>query len=195
MAKVAIPVDRERLVSAIRQVESGGPLVNQGVLWKKVAEIYNRGAERDITFSVVALRVRDWKIEVKTKPGKKGRSGPLTEEQKAAMQAARAAAGPRGSAKRKKIKNLDEIFAEQRKNTPKEFHHLVDKAQAGSKVARLKLMCLECAAWQKGEVARCGILKCHNYQDRPYQKFKEEAPVSNAEDIGELVDLDVENVA
>ena len=193
MAKVAIPVDRERLVSAIRQAESGGPLANQGILWKKVAEIYNRGAERDITFSVVALRVRDWKIEVKTKPGKKGRSGPLTEEQKAAMQAARAAAGPRGS--KPKLKNIKEIFEEQRRSTPKEFHPLLDKAQNGSKVAALKLKCLDCAAWQKGEVARCGILGCSLYHIRPYKKFKENETTDADDNIEVLSGLDVESVA
>ena len=193
MAKVAIPVDRERLVNAIRQIEAGGPLKNQGVLWKKAAEFYNRGADRPITFSVVALRVREWKIEVKTQPGKKGRQGPMTEEQKAKMQAARAAAGPRGS--KPKLKNIDEIFAEQRKSTPEEFHPLLEKAQAGSKVAAVKLKCLDCAAWQKSEVAQCGILGCALYHIRPYKKFKENEVV-NAEDDSEVLSgLDIESVA
>ena len=202
MAKVPVSVDREKLVAAIRQAEANGPLENQTALFVRAAELYNRNSPpREISHSVVYLRIREWKIEIKTQPGKKGRQAgvKLSDEQKAKMQAGRALAGPRGSKQMSKIKNLKEVFEEQRKSTPKEFHYLLEKAQAGSKVAALKIKCLDCAAWQRSEVANCGILGCGLYHIRPYKKVKaevkEEEQESDINDIEVLADLDVENVA
>ncbi len=197
MAKVPQAVDREKLVAAIRQAEANGPLENQTALFVRAAELYNRNSPpREIQGGVVRLRVIEWGIDVKTQPGKRGRPGAMSEEQKAKMREARALAGPRGSGKFKQIKNLKEVFEEQRRSTPKEFHPLLAKAQAGSKVAAVKLKCLDCAAWQKSEVANCGILGCGLYHIRPYKKVKIEKDESESkEDIEVLAGLDVDNVA
>ena len=87
--KKSIAVNRGLLERLLLEVEKNGPLPNQKALWDKVAEAYNAQAETKITPSVVYLRVKTWGIVVQTKPGKKGR-GSMTDEQKAAMQAARA---------------------------------------------------------------------------------------------------------
>lgn len=80
MPRLTIPVDRPKLEAALREAEKNGPLANLGLLWRTAAEIYNETAERPISFSVVMLRVQEWKIVVTTQPGRKTRSAVEAEE-------------------------------------------------------------------------------------------------------------------
>lgn len=70
MARVAVEVNKQALKAAIAEAEENGPLRTQSILWEKVAEIYNRMVpnRKPISASVVYLRVREWKINVRTSP-------------------------------------------------------------------------------------------------------------------------------
>jgi hypothetical protein len=48
----------------------------------------------------------------------------------------------------------------------------VAKAGGGSLKARVKLMCLDCCNWEKGEVAHCEIKTCPLWDVRPYKRTK-----------------------
>lgn len=85
MARTAVKVNREALEDAIKQAESGKTYSTLGELWETVASIYNSNVKssvstdanvktaKPLTASVVMLRVKEWGIPIKTKPGKKGR--------------------------------------------------------------------------------------------------------------------------
>lgn len=186
MARVAFEVDREKLEAAIVKAESGGELGNLSILADKVASLYNSSSPpRDITPSVVKLRITEWGIVVKTKPGKRGR-GALSEDQKAAMQAARGKRVPRGE-KFAKNSELQAGFDELRKEIPPRFLPLVDRMQAGSQKAAIVLHCLDCVGYSTSEVRHCsaGVQKCAMWPFRPYQK-------TVVDDIEENIGLDEE---
>lgn len=46
---------------------------------------------------------------------------------------------------------------------------IIAQAEAGSLPATIKLMCLDCSAWERSEVRNCGIVRCPLYPYRPYQ--------------------------
>lgn len=171
----SIQVDRDKLVAAIQQAEANGPLSGLTALWKKAAEIYNASVpEAPITHSVVYLRAIEWKLEYKTQAGKKGRSGPMTEERKAAMAEARSKMVRRS--RREKMAALpgaEKHFEVLRKTTPKSLHGLVDKVEKGSLTAAIKLMCIECMGFEKKYVWDCRGFTCPMYLHRPYQKAED----------------------
>lgn len=74
MAKVAFIVDRAKLEQAVQTAESNGPISTRSELYKRVSDLYNNDSPpKVITSSVVALRLKDWNISLKTPVGKRGR--------------------------------------------------------------------------------------------------------------------------
>ena len=168
MAKKTTPVDRPKLVQCIQEAEKDGVLANQSELFKKVAELYNATEEgKGITHSIVGLRVKEWDLEVQTPKGRRG-LGPMSDEQKAAMQAAR---GNRKSKAEKFAESdtVQKILSELKEMTPERFHPLVESIRKGSRSAAVKLHCLECSGFQTKEVKLCACNTCPMYLFRPYQ--------------------------
>lgn len=170
MARVAIEVDRDLLVKCIEEVEAKGPLGTQKEVWEKSATLYNgRTDKQEIAYSTVSLRAKEWKISIKT-PSARGRKKgtPMTEAHKEAMLAGR---GKRRS-KEDKFKEstvAQQALADLRRATPERFLPVLDKVEAGSRAAALKLHCLECSNFQTSEVRKCEITKCAIWLFRPYQ--------------------------
>lgn len=74
MAKVAFIVDRAKLEKAVETAEGGGPVPTRSELYKRVSDLYNNDSPpKVITASVVALRLKDWNVNLKTPVGKRGR--------------------------------------------------------------------------------------------------------------------------
>lgn len=170
MARTKLEVNRELMVSCIKEAEKNGPLTNQNALWNEVAGLYNVKAAHSITFSVVALRVKEWGLSVQTQPGVRGRApgGTLSDAQKAAMQAGRLA-------RKDRLLTGDdaEVYAQIRSDAPERFQGLVDRAERGSKSALLKLVCLDCTCYQPCEISACSAI-CPLKPFRPYQKGEDE---------------------
>ncbi len=181
MAKPTTEVNKNLLQQAIDQAESNGPLKNLDALWKAACAIYNRmSVPKQITFSVVALRAKAWSLQTKTKPGKKGRLV-LSDEQKAAMQAAR---GKRVSRSVKFASRPDVVngFVELRRIVPARFQPLVDKLiNNGSMKAAVHLYCLDCTAYQPAEIKLCTCNDCPLFAFRPYSKIKVESESTEEE--------------
>lgn len=193
MAKRPLNVDRKALVQALAKAEEGGPLSNLNLLWNKAAELYNLMAVPEkISFSVVALRVKDWKLEVQTKPGKRG--GGLTAEARAAGQAARR--GTRTSRADKFSQNPTVVagFKELKKNVPERWQPLVQRAMAGSMKAAVNLNCLDCSGFQTAEIRNCVCTYCPLYAFRPYQG-KTDNDEENDADVEEVEIEEVESAA
>ena len=187
MAKKSIAVDRQKLEAALNMAENNGPLSNLSELWVKASEIYNRTAEIPITHSVVALRVKEWNIIVQTQPGRKGRT--MSDEQKAAMQAARGQRRPR-SEKMKEFKTFDLLRKEMSLEADKRrFLPVLEAAEKGSLRAAIKLNCLECSNWRTTEVKLCPVEKCVLYPHRPYK-----LGTTEADEGGDPVELEEETV-
>ena len=196
-----VPVDKDKLASAIKEAEKNGPLTNLGELWKKATEIYNAnpGVEQ-ITFSVVMLRAIEWKLEIQTKPGRKGRT--MTQEQKDALRAG-LANRPRVSKAEKfeKSEVAQEHIASLKSITPPRFQGLVDGIATGSRADAVKLTCVACMGYEGGDDGSIGLAihncsshkSCPLYLFRPYQKKTEaEAEVTKpneptvSEDVPEV---------
>lgn len=180
MAKPATPVDRSLLEQSLKEAEKNGPLKNLNALWKAAATIYNRTSKTKITHSIVSLRVRDWRIQVQTVPGKRGKST-MSAEHKAALQASRGNRKPRSE----KMKEFSGTFKAMRRRFKKDpsllrFLPIVDSAEKGSLTAAIKLQCLDCSDYQTQEIKQCHIQSCPLYPHRPYK------PTSQAGDEVEL---------
>lgn len=61
------------------------------------------------------------------------------------------------------------VWDEVRRETPRKFHDLIQKAAGGDLLAVVGLKCLECVGWQQSEVAACESRGCPNYPVRPFQ--------------------------
>jgi len=192
MAKPMTEVSRPKLEAAIRKAEEAGPLKNLDALWVAACAIYNASSPpKEISKSVIMLRATAWKLETKTKPGKKGRAAgvPLSDEQKAAMQAGRGARKPRAE-KFAADPLLVQGFKDLKRQTPERWKPLVDKlSQQGSMRAAVALKCLDCSAYQPVEIKLCACTDCSLYAFRPYK-----GKAGEDEQAEELDDIQDENV-
>lgn len=173
MAKKTIEVDRVKLVSAINQAENNGPLKNLDALWTAAAELYSKNAPPvEISKSVVCLRATAWALPIKTTKGR-AVGTPLSDEQKAAMQAGRT--GPRLSRADKfnADPKVQEGFRIIKEETPERFSGIVQRlTEQGSMKAGMALVCLQCTVFQPGEIRQCQIYNCGAYAFRPYKGDK-----------------------
>jgi hypothetical protein len=172
MSRVALIVDRDRLVRAISAVEAAGPLSNMSALWVAAAAKYNDGhTGQCISPSVVYLRATEWKLEFVTKAGRRGRSGPMTPEHKAAMLGAR---GAKVSRRDKLSKNplTPIVVSNMKRYAPSRLHVLVDQVGHGSMKAAIKLMCCGCMGYEdmSASIRDCTSHGCPLYLLRPFQK-------------------------
>ena len=170
MAKPTTEVCRNTLVKSIAEVEKNGPLGNRNELYLAVVKLYNRDkplALKEISHSVVGLRVTTWNLEVKTPFGKKGRQAgvALTDEQKQKMQEGRANSVrvPRSE----KLKAFSAEFAELRRVTPEAGQATIDRIEAGSMKAAVRANCMACSGDRIQEVKLCTVMSCPLYAFRP----------------------------
>lgn len=74
MARVAAPVNKDRLTAALKLAEQDGPRENRKALWIAVTAIYNAGRPaKPITPAVAQSRAKAWKLPVRTPVATAGR--------------------------------------------------------------------------------------------------------------------------
>jgi hypothetical protein len=161
-----LEIDRDEFQRIVTDLESKQTFPNPTALWQAVEKTDWAKAQspRPLTASVANTRAKELGIQCRTKPSKRG-IGELTEEQRAAMQAARKNRKPRAE----KMRAFASTFEQLRKTVPERFLPLVDRAEKGSLRASIKLNCLECSAYQPGEIKLCVITSCAMFPHRPYQ--------------------------
>jgi len=159
-------VDRPLLERLVRVVEMSGPL-SGGLngLYTELETEYNStpGIPEPITSSVIGLRVKEWGIETKTKPGKRGRAKGFGD----------------GSGSRNRISKSEKFASnsfivshhnELEKVIPKRFLPVLDEVRNGSRRAAVKLNCLQCCGYMTAEVRKCTSQgSCPLWAFRPYQ--------------------------
>jgi hypothetical protein len=151
--RVKLEVDKRLLAYHVARLEDSQEFSNLSALYEAVAATdWAKSHPKPLTAPVVGLRIKEFGIQTKTKPGKRGR--PLG-----------FSPGNRG-VRRKKNFSVEPLA----KVTPSKYHSLVDRIAGGSKAAALKLMCLECSAYQVSEVKYCPVKTCPLWHLRPFQK-------------------------
>lgn len=181
--KKSFEVDKKKLQEALNKAEVPGPFKNLHELWVAAEKIYNKmDVPRAITFSVVALRAKDWKLTYKTVKGKQGR-GSMSPEQKAKMQAARVsnkgAGGKRSRGdKFKRVDGYDTYRDALLKQAGKRYKSLAEGTLKGSLSSARKLNCVQCMGFSSGAsgmIRNCtasganGSSPCSWWLSRPYQ--------------------------
>jgi hypothetical protein len=178
MAKTATSVDKGWFVLCVEEAEKDGPLGNLSLLYVEAARLYNEGKDaafKEISGSVAKGRITEWNLTVKTQPGRRGREKgvPMSEEHKRKLHEGRAAAGPRKNKAKSHPQRqayIDEATKRLAANNALQFLPLVERAANGSSKARCRLRCLDCMAYVKTEIKKCGDVGCENFLVRPYQK-------------------------
>lgn len=174
MSRRTIEVSKAMLVKAIAQVEKDGG-IDGGVvaLHKLVATVYNgMKVPEQVSFSVVGLRIAQWKLAIKTQPARRGGDG---------SQLRRTSKGPRRTKKQKFAKNdgIQNSLVQIRLTTQNamvgyggnkhRFDSLIDAIENGSRSAAVKLNCLQCCGYVTAEVRNCTGYECPMWPFRPYQ--------------------------
>ncbi len=170
MAK-KLEVSHDELQRIVDELENRQTFPNPSALWKAVEETAWAKAHqpRPVTASVAYDRAKELGIQYKTRPAKRGLVA-LTEEQRAAMLAARKNRKPRSE----KMKAYANTFTEMRHCVTERFLPLVAQAEKGSLRAAIKLKCLDCSNYQPSEIKECLITACSLFPHRPYQRSLEE---------------------
>ncbi len=185
MAK-KLEVDRDELQRIVSELENQQTFPNPSALWKAVEETNwaKTYQPRPFTASVAYDRAKELGIQYRTTPAKRGIGIILSEEQRAAMLAARKNRKPRAE----KMKTFATTFAELRKHSPTRYLPLVDQAEKGSLRAAIKLNCLECSNYHMVEVKLCPVVACAMFPHRPYQRSAEVADnMADQEDDADTV--------
>lgn len=202
MARVAVVVDREKLVASIHTVEKNGPMNTRSELYEKVAKEYNLSvgnSKLEITPSIVMLRIDQFKLTVKTPVGQRGRKtgDKMTDEHKAKLAEGRKNRVPGG--RKTKFQNNPEIkqaLQDLQKSVPETFLPIVDRIVNGSVTSAVKLMCLQCSNFQRVEVKECQMTDCALYAFRPYQTgtndTTEDVEDSVEDETSEVVEIEEE---
>lgn len=153
-----ITLDKQEFQGVVSALEAMNNFSNRTQLWQAVEDSQwaKTREPRPLTAQVAMMKAEELGLEIKTVKGKRGRSkgqGPV------------ASAG-----RRKKVFSLEVLTqgvpVEERAGLAK----TLAKAASGSLKARVKLNCLNCVNYQKGEVASCEIKTCPMWDVRPYKR-------------------------
>lgn len=198
MPKVALEIDLAAFVASVKEAEANGALANMSRLNEVVANLYNEKVKptKPIQPGVIGLRLKEWKIETLTKPGKKGREAgvPLSDEQKAAMLAGRKNSQIKAKDKSNPLRAryIKEMTDRLRINDAMTYVSLVEKCADGKEKAIRKMQCLQCVGYSPKEVSICTDFACPQLLKRPYQKYDELVKLGNLELEDDEDDIDTE---
>jgi ribosomal protein L44E len=163
MGRRTILVDKIKLQNIINKLEDEQEFATRGQLCETVAKKYTTQEGIHITSSVVYLRIKEFGIEIKTQPGKRGRGG--LPNRISGNETKRI---PRKE-KFKTNPTIQIALAKINKATPERFRPMAERIRKGSMKAALQLKCLDCSDYSTTEVKRCGCNDCPLWVFRPYQ--------------------------
>jgi len=158
----ALVLDKREFQDALTKLESEASFSTRAALWDALAqtEWAKNLSPRALTPQVAMIRAEEMNLEIKTPKGQRGRA----KGEKPASA---------GKGRRKRRMTLPQITA-LRNGFPKEEHEVLEKtflrAENGSLIAMIKLMCLDCTGGQKKEIALCPCTNCPLHTVRPYKR-------------------------
>lgn len=153
------------LQKQIDKLENEQQFETRGELFEAVAAS-PWGKSQRLTPAAVGSQAHKFDVTIKTR-GQRGRKAgvPMSDEQKAAMQAGRKHRTPRSE----KMKAFSKSFELMRERVGSSRAGLVDQGENGSIRALVALKCLDCACYQVVEIKYCPVVSCSLYPIRPYQ--------------------------
>jgi hypothetical protein len=160
--KKSIPIDEQVLRTIISDLEDKEKFDNQSALFKRVAQEYTAKTGISVTHGVIYLRIKQFKIELKTKKSKLDPTK-FRERINNAIQSNDDSIKP--TAKQTVGQLL--LYADAKEKL--KYEKLAKSVLRGSRKAAIKLNCLACANFQSAEVRECQVNTCPMYLYRPYQ--------------------------
>jgi hypothetical protein len=173
MGRAAIVIDKSELEAKLHELENANSFDNRSLLFAALCQtewaktrINTAGKVKPLTPAVVYLRVKEFNIQLKTPIGKRGipvgtKRGPRKRREQSIND-------PKIIAIRDKIVNSAANHkASLREPVTRLFNRIVD----GSKMAAIKLTCLECSAWESNEARNCQVTGCPLYIISPFVKY------------------------
>lgn len=153
-----ILLDKNEFQKLLTELEEKNIFPNRTHLWAAVeASEWAKGrSPRPLSAQVAMMKAEELGLEIKTVKGKRGRE----KGQKPPMMGGR----------KKKVFSLEKLLAGIPKEERPGLEKTIEKARTGSLKARVKLKCLDCCNWQKGEVAECQQDDCSLWDVRPYKR-------------------------
>ena len=156
-----LELNKNELQKIITQLEAKQTFANLSELFGAVenTEWAKTMEPRPLKAPVVYQRVKELGIICKTLPGKRGNPnlGKPNVNGEVVVKRSRA----------EKLIGFNKSFAQMREEMPKEYHSLIVRAQAGSLKSAVRLKCIECSGYVKGEVNKCNVVACALY---PFRK-------------------------
>jgi hypothetical protein len=167
-------VSASELQKAVSELEAGRTFPNRKALWSALAQT-PWARERGLTPGGLKRRASRLGIQVRTPKARHRfrRPLPLQRGKEDSLQATSGSPGTscgeiaRGASEGQGKKRIP--LPVLRADAPPRYHHLVDRAEAGSLRAAVTLKCLDCSNWQTDEVRHCTVTDCPLYPVRPYQ--------------------------
>ncbi len=184
MARPKVEVDKRELQKVINELESKQEFANPSFLWKAVEETEwaKEMKPHALKASTVYLRVKEYGIVYKTKPGKRGRSGGIRVPGQEIKRV------PRKEKMKKYDKNYNKMILELPMFCRQRYAPVVERARAGSLKAAIKLKCLDCSNYQPVEIKLCTIPSCPLYAHRPFKQTNE----TGSADVSTTLDEDTQ---
>lgn len=132
----------------------------EGTEWAKT-RLNSANNIQPLKLAVILNKIREWEIVTKTVPGRKIPSKVVTTTT---------------------VKIDDFLPAEESvKSVPEKYRKLAVKALT-SKVAAIKLNCIQCSGYDRKSVANCNVKNCALWNHRPFKSSK----MSDEEELVEL---------
>jgi len=158
MPRPTVEVDKNKLDSIIKELESKNTYNTQSALYEAVSKAYG---DEKVTPSVVMLRIKQFGLEIKTQKAKI--SADVFRER-----INNAITGD--DTIKPKAKQTTHQLLEYADSKEKEKYLKVAKSTLrGSRKACIKMMCLQCTNWQPTEIKYCPCTGCALWLFRPYQ--------------------------
>jgi hypothetical protein len=164
MTRTPTPIDKSSLLAILAEIDGSKICTNRSSLFQKVADKYNGQHSQQISASLVYLRVSQWKVELSTPVGKKGRIKGFKIEGKSNKVSR--------SVKFANNSQIKSSLCQIRGIVPERFQPVVNRVVQGSMKAAVNLKCLDCCDYQTMEVKLCECQDCSLWPFRPYQKQK-----------------------
>lgn len=157
MPRPTVLIDKSQLEQVIKDLESKQTFSNLSALCKSVCETdwaksIKNSVGKDVVLQpqVVYNRIEEFKLQLNTKPGKKGRAAGVK------------VSGVRRSRSEKFSQNplVQATIEKLRQDSPKSEGKLIDKIEGGSIKAMVKAMCRNCVCYEQSLIGDKSCLGC-----------------------------------
>jgi hypothetical protein len=168
MSRKSLEIDKSLVEKIATDLEAKGPLPNRSKLYEAiVVELVKNHGYKPFSATVIYQRNKEWKIEFKTPVGVRGQhlAGGNIEAIKKWRESG-------GESNQRKVGDSTQLIKHWTKEEKGKYLKLAKSIKRGSLKAAVKLKCLECANYDKKEIADCLCKDCPLFPVRPFQTLQ-----------------------